>query len=389
MTKFINILKDSIKNIKNNKLRSMLTMLGLVIGIASVILLVGIGTGTSDNVTSQVQSLGTDILTLTIQSSDTSLDYDNIDEIVNLTNVENAVPYKSVSATVSRNETVSQKSSIIATTKEYFEVTNTTISSGRLMSKIDIENNSKICLLGSDIATTLFSVSNPIGQKIKMDGDNYTVVGVLTAKGTSMGSNVDDMIIIPFTTAKYLGSDTSISELYIRVENEDMIDTTTEIIENYIENTLGITTDYFSVSSQDSMLDTMESVNSSLSLLLVGIAAISLIVAGIGVMNVMLVSVTERTKEIGIRKSLGAKRRDILVQFLIEALTLSLIGGVVGILIGMPLGEFMVLYGYTFAPSSSIILLSFSSSAVIGLIFGIFPAYKAAKLNPIDALRTE
>ena len=389
MTKFINILKDSLKNIKNNKLRSMLTMLGLVIGIASVIILVGIGAGTSNHVTSQVQSLGTDILTLTIQSSDTSLDYENIDEIVSLSNVDSAVPYKSVSSTVSRNETVSQKSSIIATTADYFEVTNTTISAGRLMSKIDIENSNKICLLGSDIAETLFSVSNPIGQKIKIDGDNYTVVGVLTKKGTSMGNNVDNMIIIPFTTAKYLGSDTSINSLYIKVENEDIINTTTETIENYIENTLGITTDYFSVSSQDSMLSTMESVNSSLSLMLGGIAAISLIVAGIGVMNVMLVSVTERTKEIGIRKSLGAKRKDILVQFLIEALSLSLIGGIIGILLGMGLGNFLELYGYTFSPSILIMILAFSSSAIIGLIFGIFPAYKAAKLNPIDALRTE
>lgn len=389
MTKFINILKDSLKNIKNNKLRSMLTMLGLVIGIASVIILVGIGAGTSNHVTSQVQSLGTDILTLTIQSSDTSLDYENIDEIVSLSNVNSAVPYKSVSSTVSRNETVSQKSNIIATTADYFEVTNTTISAGRLMSKIDIENSSKICLLGSDIAETLFSVSNPIGQKIKIDGDNYTVVGVLTKKGTSMGNNVDNMIIIPFTTAKYLGSDTSINSLYIKVENEDIINTTTETIENYIENTLGITTDYFSVSSQDSMLSTMESVNSSLSLMLGGIAAISLIVAGIGVMNVMLVSVTERTKEIGIRKSLGAKRKDILVQFLIEALSLSLIGGIIGILLGMGLGNFLELYGYTFSPSILIMILAFSSSAIIGLIFGIFPAYKAAKLNPIDALRTE
>lgn len=389
MTKFINILKDSLKNIKNNKLRSILTMLGLVIGIASVIILVGIGSGTSNHVTSQVQSLGTDILTLKIQSSDVSLDYEDIDEITNLSNVESAVPYKSVSSTVSRNETVSQKSSIIATTVDYFSVTNTTISQGRLMSEIDMENNNKICLLGSDIAETLFNVTNPIGQKIKINGDNYTVVGVLTKKGTSMGNNVDNMIIIPFTTAKYLGSDTQVSDLYIKVENEDIIDYTIEVIENYIEKALDITTDYFSVSSQDSMLNTMESVNSSLSLMLGGIAAISLIVAGIGVMNVMLVSVTERTKEIGIRKSLGAKRIDILVQFLIEALTLSLIGGIIGILLGIVIGKFLELYGYTFSPSILIMIFAFSSSAIIGLIFGIFPAYKEAKLNPIDALRTE
>lgn len=389
MTKFVNILKDALKNIKNNKLRSGLTMLGLIIGIASVILLVGIGNGTSSNVNSQVQSLGTDILTLNIQSSDSSLEYENIDELTQINNIENAVPYKNVSATVSRESTVSQKSSIIATTSGYFDVTNTTISSGRLMSDIDLENNNKICLLGSDISTTLFNLSNPIGQKIKIDGDNYTVVGVLTTKGTSMGNDVDNMIIIPFTTAKYLGSDTSINNVYIKVENEDLIEKTSTMIEEYVEETLGITTDYFSVSSQDSMLDTMENVNNSLSMLLGGIASISLIVGGIGVMNVMLVSVTERTKEIGIRKSLGSTKKDILIQFLIESLVLSIIGGIVGVLFGIGIGEFLKLYSYSFSPTMQVIFLAFFSSAFIGLIFGIFPAYKAAKLNPIDALRTE
>ncbi len=268
-------------------------------------------------------------------------------------------------------------------------VTNLTISNGRLLSKIDLENNSKICLLGNNMAESLFSLSNPIGQSIKLDGDNYVVVGVLTSVGTSMGSNVDDMIIVPFTTAKYLGSDTSINNLYIKVSDENRIDITTTLIENYIESTLGITTDYFSVSSQDSMLNTMDNINNTLSLLLGGIASISLVVGGIGVMNVMLVSVTERTKEIGIRKALGAKRSDILMQFLIEALVLCLFGGIIGVSCGVGIGIIIGKMGYTFSPTGSIILIAFLSSAVIGTVFGIFPANKASKLNPIDALHTD
>lgn len=389
MTKFLNILKGSLKNIVNNKLRSILTMLGLVIGIASVIILVGIGNGTSSQVSSQVQSLGANILTLSIQTSDASLEYSQLDDMQKLMNVESVAPYKTVSSTVTRGDTTSQRASIIATTPDYMEVTNLTISSGRLLSQIDLENKSKVCLLGSDIAETLFSLSNPVGQSIKINGDNYTVIGVLTAVGSSMGSNVDDMIIIPFTTAKYLGSDTSINSLYIKVSDENKIDMTTSQIEKFIESTLGITTDYFSVSSQDSMLDTMDSINNTLSLLLGGIASISLIVGGIGVMNVMLVSVTERTKEIGIRKAIGAKRMDILMQFLIEALVLCLLGGVIGVLFGLGIGTVLGKMGYTFSPSAKIVIIAFLSSAVIGTVFGIFPANKASKLNPIDALHTD
>ncbi len=389
MTKTKSILKGSIKNIINNKLRSLLTMLGLVIGIASVIVLVGIGNGTSSSITKEVSSLGTDVLTVNIQSSDYSLDYSLLDEIESITNVSMSSPYKNVSSSVSREGSSYSKANIIATTPSYLDIMNITISSGRLLSIIDLENYSKVCLIGNDLAEELFSLSNPVGQSVKIDGDNYTVIGVLTETGSSFGSNIDEIIIIPFTTAKYLGSDTSINNLYIKVSDDSYIDETTSLLEKYISSTLGITTDYFSVSSQDSMLSTMDNINNTLSLLLGGIASISLVVGGIGVMNVMLVSVTERTKEIGIRKALGAKRIDILLQFLIEALVLCLIGGLIGIIFGLGLGSLLDKMGYTFTPTVMIIIISFLSSALIGTIFGIFPASKASKLNPIEALHAE
>lgn len=383
------ILKVAFKNIKNNKLRSVLTMLGLIIGIASVIVLVGIGSGATDDVTNQVQSLGTDILTVNITSEDSSIEYEKIDEILDLDNISKVAPYKNVSSTVSRGSTTASKSTILATNDSYLEVTNTALAEGRTISQIDIKNKTKVCILGSEIATSLFNLSDPVGEAIKINGDKYTVIGVLEEQGTSMGNNIDEMVLIPLTTAKYLGTDTSITNLYVKVENEDNIERTIMTLENYIRSTLQISSDYYSVSSQDSMLDTMESVSNTLSLLLGGIASISLIVGGIGVMNVMLVSVTERTKEIGIRKSLGAKRRDILFQFLIESLVLSVIGGIIGVISGIGIGNLVQNFGYTFNTSSKVILVSFSSSALIGLVFGIFPAYRAAGLNPIDALRTE
>lgn len=393
MEKTISILKVSVKNIVSNKLRSSLTMLGLIIGIISVILLVGIGTGATSNVTSSVQSLGTGTLTLTIDSdSDTSLEYEYLDEFLKIPNVAMYAPYKTVSGTVSYGTTTSKGAQILATTPNYLNVMNLTISDGRLLSNIDLKNTSKVCLVGTDIADTLFEDINTediVGKQIKIDGDKYTVVGVLTSAGSSMGNNVDSTLIIPFTTAKYLNGDTTINSLYIKVENENLIDNTISTLENYLEKTKGIETDYFSVSSQSSMLDTMSDISNTLSLLLGGIASISLIVGGIGVMNVMLVSVTERTKEIGIRKALGAKRKDILIQFLIESLILCMLGGTIGVLLGMGIGNLLQIFGLNFVASGKIIIISFLSSAMIGLVFGIFPAHKASKLNPIEALRTD
>ena len=393
MNKIASIFKVSIKNIFTNKLRTALTMLGLVIGITSVIILVGIGSGATGNVTSTVKSLGTGTLIVNINlNSDTTIEYSQISNFLELENVKQIAPYKNVSGTVSKNDVTSKNSTILATTPSYLSIMNLTISDGRLLSNIDLNNSSKVCLIGSDLAETLFEntkTKDVVGQKIKIEGAKYTVIGVLTTQGTSMGTNIDSTIIIPFTTAKYLKGDTSINNLYLKVEDEELIDRTKERIEIYIEKTLGISTDYFSVSSQNNMIDAMSNINSTLSLLLGGIAGISLIVGGIGVMNVMLVSVTERTKEIGIRKSLGAKKRDILIQFLIESLILCVLGGLIGIFMGLSIGNILSIFGLTFKESSGVIVISFISSVVIGLVFGIFPAYKAAKLNPIDALHTE
>lgn len=312
MSKFISIFKDAIKNIISNKLRSSLTALGLIIGITSVILLVGIGEGATTNVSSNVKSLGTGTLTVSITSEDSSLEYSGVEEILNLTNVESVAPYKTVSATVSKGTTTSNRARVLATTPDYLKVMNLGVNAGRKITEIDLNNTSKVCLLGSSLASSLFENAKNkdiVGKTINLNGDRYTVVGVLAKVGSTMGTNVDNMLIIPFTTAKYLKGDTSVNTLYVKVKDENQLDRTTSIISSYLERTLSITSDDYTVSSQDSMRETAETIKNTLSLLLGGIAGISLIVGGIGVMNVMLVSVTERTKEIGIRKALRSKKK--------------------------------------------------------------------------------
>lgn len=384
-----NQIKIAYKNIKSNKLRSSLTMLGLIVGISSVIILVGIAKGSTNSVLDEVSSLGSDILTMNITSNDYSINYDELDSLLTIDDIESLSPYKNISATVSKNNETSSKTSLIATTSDYLDISSLELTSGRNISIIDIENKSKVCILGSDTAETYFGLSNPINETIKINNDNYTVIGVLEESSSSFGTDINNSIIIPFTTIKYLNMDSSITNILLKVKNTDNIDLTILNVENNIRNLYQISTDYFTITSSSSLLEAMDNVTNTLSLLLGGIASISLIVGGIGVMNVMLVSVSERTKEIGIRKSLGAKKKNILFQFLIESLILCITGGILGIIIGIVIGYILTIFNISFTLSISIIILSVSISLIIGLIFGIFPAYKASLLNPIDALRSE
>ena len=385
---FTRTIKLAFKNIRKSKLRSALTMLGLIIGISSVIVLVGIGTGSTQSVTSQVSSLGTDILTVRI-NSDKKLTYEKVGEMDKLSGVESVAPYSNVNATVSNGSTDASMVSVMGVNENFLGIRKYSLSSGRDISFIDVNNKSKICVIGSDVSQTLLGYSNPVGKTIKIAGDNYTVAGVLAKQGTSMGTNADSMVLIPITTSKYITGSDEITSLYIKATNESSVNFAQLSTESFLKSNLDATSDQINVSTQQSMLDTMASIQSTLTLLLGGIASISLIVGGIGVMNVMLVSVTERTKEIGIRKSMGATKGNIMFQFLIEALVLSILGGLIGIGAGLALGSSAGAIGFNFAYSLNIVLIAFGFSVLVGLVFGIFPAYRASRLNPIDALRQD
>ena len=255
------------------------------------------------------------------------------------------------------------------------------------MSIIDLEEKSKVCIIGAGIALDLFHTTRVAGSRLKLGGDDYKIVGVLERQGESLGVNTDNLILVPLTTSRYFDLGDVVGSFYVKAENKEQISKVKSAVSAYLTIKKGLPPTMYSVSSQDEMLSAGSDISGSLSQLLAGIAGISLIVGGIGVMNVMLVSVSERVQEIGIRKALGTKRRDILAQFLAEALSMSLLGGVFGVGAGIAAGFLSTLLGFQFAVPALMVLVSFGASTLIGLAFGIFPAYRASNLNPIEALR--
>ena len=383
---FTQTVRMCFKNIVSNKLRSFLTMLGIIIGISSVIILVGFTQGTSEDINSSLKDLGANVLTVNIYSdSDESLSYSDIkDEEYNF--VEKVLPV-SESRTSVRANSNSGTYTFVGTTTDYLDVQKLTLSDGRNLADLDVENTSNVAIIGSDVASDLFENESPIGEKVLLNSKYYTVVGVLNSGGSSDSDN-DSMVIVPITSYAKTNGDDSISTIYF-VANEDIENT--NMMEMMINNQLGkiISTDNIEVVTQDSISSTVSEIDTMTTVLIALIGVISLIVSGIGVMNIMIVSVSERTREIGVRKAIGATDFDILKQFLIEAIMLTTFGGILGVLFGYAFKVISSVFGLSFVINTSVVLISLIFSVLIGITFGIIPAYRASKLKPIDALKYE
>lgn len=404
---FLESIRVSLRALRANKLRSSLTMLGIIIGVAAVIAMVGIGNGATASITSQIQGMGSNLLTISPGQSNSggvnggagssnTLTMEDVDKIKALGPVVKAVaPIASSNAQVVLGSG-NTSTSINGTTEGYEVIKNVTLARGRFITKADVDSSARVVVLGPTVVENLLGDANAdiVGEKIKINNVPFQVIGVTTATGSTGFQSSDDMITAPISTvqARLLGKKTVRSILVSAVSEAQMQsaqDQITAVLRKSHKILEGKDID-FRVQNQADMLATMSSVTQTLTMLLGGIAGISLLVGGIGIMNIMLVSVTERTREIGIRKAIGAKGKDILLQFLIEAVVLSALGGGIGIALGYGGSS---LAGKALSMDTSIslssVLMAFGFSAAIGIIFGVFPARKAAAMDPIDALRYE
>lgn len=384
----------AMKSLRTSKMRSFLTMLGIIIGVAAVIVLVSLIGGMSSEITAQFEGMGTNLITVSIMgrgNSNRSISVDAMEELV----WENPELFSAMSPTVSvGNATVkygtdSTTTSCQGVNEYYGEIRNYAVSQGRFLSYNDVATRKKVCLIGSYQWQELFGGGDAVGETVKINGEPFLVVGILEEKDDSSESSSDDMVMLPYTTARSLGDYARVSSYCFSAMDSSVVDRAVAKLEQALYQAYN-STDAYRVSSQAEMLEQMNELTGTMSLVLVGVAGISLLVGGIGIMNIMLVSVTERIREIGIRKSLGARRRDIMGQFLIESATTSACGGVIGIVSGIVLAYGCgALFDMAIAPSLAAILLAFSVSVLIGVLFGYLPANKAAKLPPIDALRQQ
>ncbi|MEZ4357487.1 MAG: ABC transporter permease [Eubacteriales bacterium] len=379
-------LKIAMRAIVSNKIRSFLTMLGIIIGVMAVVILVSIGQGAQQNITASISSMGSTLLTASITDEDVNLTTEDLDELSNYSTIDAVAPVVSTTLTVKSGSTTTS-SSIVGITPSYYDVYGVDVQSGRKIVKSDLDWRTPICVIGTDVATEIFETWDVVGEKLTVGSNVYTIVGLLEESGSSTFGSNDNVVLIPLTSAERLTGETSITQFYVTADSSSDVTRCQNIVESYLLN-FTRDEDAYSVYNESEVLETMSDVTDTLSLMLGGIAAISLLVGGIGIMNIMLVSVIERTQEIGIRKAVGAKRRNIMWQFLIEACVLSVLGGLIGIvlsLLGIQIYNIIAQTSITMSYGIAFAALAFC--AIIGILFGCYPAAKASRLMPIDALR--
>ena len=388
----------SVSNILGNRMRSFLTMLGIIIGVAAIIALMTIVQGATDTMTAQFDSMGLGTLRVTVSGTalKQGLTDSELNQVLACEHVAGITPSLSSTVTAVRGENWSDSISLRGNDAAYFQKNPDLLKRGRAINAIDVAQELRVCLVDGGTAETLFFGEDPVGKTLYLGGHEFTVVGMIDEEEDAslfsqilLGGGTDSAVYVPYSSAKKLRGTSTVSTFEVYLTDSEKTDTAIEEIEAVLDGIFNYKENAYNVINMESMTDAMELMTSMMMSLLVGIASIALVVGGIGIMNMMLVTVTERTTEIGLRKALGAEPGQIQMQFLIEAIILSLLGGVIGVILGLTVSFAICMNtDITFALNTFAIGLGVSFSAAVGIIFGWAPARKASNLNPIDALRS-